>query len=85
MFADDVVLVAETQKKLQDTFNELSIHCREWKLELNAEKTKIVVFGNSTVQWNAFQCYYHGQPIEITGCLDTWASPSRAVVALHKV
>ena len=44
MFADDVVLVAETQMKLQDMFNKLSIYCREWKLELNTEKTKIVMF-----------------------------------------
>ena len=55
------------------------------RVENRIEQTKIVVFGSSTDQWNAFQCYYHGQPIEITGCLDTWASPSRAVMALHKV
>ena len=68
MFADNVVLVAESQKKLQDLFNELSIYCREWKLELNAEKTKLVVFGSSADQWNVFQYYYTMQAIEIAGC-----------------
>ena len=31
MFADDVVLVAETQEKLQAMFDELSMYCKDWK------------------------------------------------------
>ena len=31
MFADDVVLVAETQEKLQALFDELSMYCKDWK------------------------------------------------------
>ena len=41
MFPDNVVLVAETQEKVQDTFDELSVHCKKWKLELNTQKTKL--------------------------------------------
>ena len=65
MFADDVVLVAETQEKLQAMLDELSMYCSDWKLEVNTENTKIVVaFGSSNRQ--LLQFLYRGKTIEIT-------------------
>ena len=64
MFADDVVLVAETQEKLQAMLDELSMYCSDWKLEVNTENTKIVAFGSSNRQ--LFQFLYRGKTIEIT-------------------
>ena len=64
MFADDVVLVAETQEKLQAMLDELSMYCSDWKLEVNTEKTKIVAFGSSNRQ--LFQFLYREKRIEVT-------------------
>ena len=64
MFADDVVLVAETQEKLQAMLDELSMYCSDWKLEVNTEKTKIVAFGSSNQQ--LFQFLYREKTIEVT-------------------
>lgn len=45
IYADDVVLVAESREALQMIINRLSEYCEEHELSINEGKTKIVVFG----------------------------------------
>ena len=44
MYADDIIIVAETPEDLQLGLNILEQYCNEWKLKLNKTKTKIIVF-----------------------------------------
>jgi len=46
LFADDIVLIAESAEKLQLMLNIVHEWCRKWKLIVNKEKTKIVHFRN---------------------------------------
>ena len=44
LYADDTVLISETEEGLQTSLNIFSEYCKTWKLKVNAEKTKVVVF-----------------------------------------
>ena len=47
LFADDLVLLADSETGMQDSMNKLDEYCKLWELEINAEKTKVVVFGKT--------------------------------------
>ena len=47
MFADDIVLFGNRPEELQIALNKLEAYCSQWKLTVNKEKTKIIVFGSS--------------------------------------
>ena len=55
LYADDVVIFAESSEMLQVEIDKLYEYCEKWKLRLNTEKSKIIVFrkGNRppTQQW----------------------------------
>ena len=46
MYADEMVLLAETPKGLQKLLDSLSKYIHKWDLTLNKTKTKVVVFRN---------------------------------------
>ena len=47
MYADDLVILSETESGIQNCLNKLKQYTDEWKLELNIKKTKIMVFQNT--------------------------------------
>ena len=47
LYADDTVLMADSAEDMQNCLNEFASYCRSWKLKINTEKTKIVIFGGS--------------------------------------
>ena len=47
MYADDTVLFAESKSKIQDLLNCYINYCELWKLSINPDKTKIVIFGKN--------------------------------------
>ena len=60
LFADDVVLCSQTIDGLQHLLDRLKSYCAKWNLEVNKEKTKIVVFKKGTKaakaeRWNYSQ------------------------------
>ena len=44
MYADDTVLFASSKENLQKCLNGLKEYCDKWKLQVNADKTKIIIF-----------------------------------------
>ena len=44
LFADDLALLADSIKGLQDSIDRLADFCKTWKLNINIDKTKVVVF-----------------------------------------
>ena len=64
LFADDTVLFGKSPEILQELLDKLLIYCNKWSIEVNTDKTKIVVFRNG---WqpidNSF--FYNDNEIEI--------------------
>ena len=56
LYADDVVIFAESAESLQSTIDDLFIYCNRWKLRINTTKSFIVVFKKGRVNpienWN---------------------------------
>ena len=44
MFADDVVILANSPDQLQQRITRLSAYCKCWGLSVNTEKTKVMIF-----------------------------------------
>ena len=50
MYADDTILIANSAINLQKGLNELESYCNKWKLKINNDKTKIMIFANRKVK-----------------------------------
>ena len=46
LYADDTIILAESAYELQAALHGMFHYCSLWKLQVNSQKTKIVVFGN---------------------------------------
>ena len=57
LYADDVVLLAETEADLQIMLKVLYKWCTKWRLEINDTKTQIIHFRNSSKPRTSFQFY----------------------------
>ena len=44
LYADDMVLIAESEDKLQEILSELNSWCYQWRIKINEEKSKVVHF-----------------------------------------
>ena len=58
VYAEDIVLLSTSEKGLQTFLNQLRSYLRKWKLELNTEKTQIIVFDIRGQILNKFKLYY---------------------------
>ena len=43
-WADDLILISESKEGLQEHLNILADYCEEWKLRVNIDQTKIIIF-----------------------------------------
>ena len=50
LYADDTIILAESAFELQCALNKLNEYCQLWHLNVNASKTKIVIFSAGVVQ-----------------------------------
>ena len=46
LFADDLVMFAESKIELQRLLNKLHEYCSQWNLKVNIDKTNVIVFRN---------------------------------------
>ena len=44
LYANDIVIFAETEQRLREGLYVVSMYCKKWKLVVNVNKTKVVVF-----------------------------------------
>ena len=65
MYADDIVLIAESPEGLQNMRNALNNYCTEWNLTVNVQKTKIMIFRNGGNIRGNENWTYQGEEIEI--------------------
>ena len=61
-WADDLIMVSLSKEGLQKCLDKLSAYCSKWGLEVNVDKTKIMVFSNSYDK----NVKFHYKGIELT-------------------
>ena len=83
-YADDLILVAETEHDLQHLLNILSNWCNEYCMTINVNKTKAVPFRNKSVARSSFQLKCGESPIEYTDkCIQVFGSCLKRTFGLH--
>ena len=65
LYADDIVVFANTPEELQRGLNMLNEYCKRWKLTINIAKTKILVFRKGGILPRNIPFTYNGAPLEI--------------------
>ena len=65
MYADDMVLFSESIDGLQHMLHSLSTYTKDWNLEVNIQKTKIVIFRNGGIVRDTERWVYNGEHIEV--------------------
>ena len=63
LYADDTVLLAESAQGLQNALHSLYSYCKIWRLEVNTDKTKVMIISNRKFKENAVFSY-NNQVIE---------------------
>ena len=49
MYADDTVILCDSEQNMKEALVSLHRYCLEWKLKVNCSKTKIVIFSRGRV------------------------------------
>lgn len=62
-YADDLILLSESEKGLQACLDSLGIYCNRWKLKVNITKTKVMIFSKGKKK-SAIKFKINGQNIE---------------------
>ena len=64
LYADDTILLAESESDLQNSLNVFENYCSLWKLKVNVEKTKILIFTKRKRDYD-YEFNLYGTNIEI--------------------
>ena len=86
LYADDTVIPANTEQELQNSLNLFNSYCEQWKLQVNLNKTKVVIFGARKT--DSFKFTLGNNDIEITDMykyLGIFFSQSRSFLNAQKV
>ncbi|WP_347452165.1 reverse transcriptase domain-containing protein, partial [Acinetobacter baumannii] len=62
LFADDLIVLAETAEDLQRQLDKLYDYCQIWKLNVNLEKSNIMIFNKRGILPNEFFWYGDREP-----------------------
>ena len=65
MYADDTVLLSDNEANMNQALTALHSYFSEWKLKVNCDKTKIVVFSKGQVQTSSYRFPVGGEVIEV--------------------
>ena len=65
MYADDTVILCDSEDEMKQALEALNLYCNEWKLNLNCNKTKVVVFGRGRQNLSQYGFDFDGENIEV--------------------
>lgn len=85
LYADDTVILANNDLDLQFSFDRFNAYCQTWKLKVNIDKTKIIIFGARKI--NSYNFSLGDNCIEITDkykYLGVYFSQSRSFLNARK-
>ena len=63
-WADDLLLISKSKQGLQKQIEIVAQYCSDWKLKLNVEKTKTVIFNKAGATLKKEQIQYRGKNIK---------------------
>ena len=64
MFADDQVLFATNPTTLQSMLSNIESYCNTWKLKINVNKTKVLIFEKGN-QYTNYDFYLYNEKLEV--------------------
>ena len=67
-YADDMVLIGESENDLQNLLDELNIWCMQWHVKINEDKSKIVHFRKVRTKCTEIDFLLNGQMLEKVNC-----------------
>ena len=65
MYADDTIILADSEANMQAALKALQLYCDKWKLEINCSKTKITIFSRGKIRPDKYNFVYDNRKIEI--------------------
>ena len=65
LYADDIILSAQSSEELQKGLDTLFEYCQRYKLSVNTSKTKVMVFRKGGILPRDLKFYYNGKEINI--------------------
>ena len=65
LYADDIVFLAETETELQTGLNILKDYCLKWRITVNINKTKVVIFRTGGRKHKNLRFFYGNEELEI--------------------
>ena len=65
LFADDMVILGNGVDDLQNSLNQLENYCKRWGLEVNTDKTKVMVFRKRGKIRNDEKWFYCNNVLEV--------------------
>lgn len=66
LFADDTIILAKTAHEFQKCLNDFDLYCKTWKLQINTQKTKVMVFGSNRRGTRNMNFSINNEILEIT-------------------
>ena len=64
-YADDLLLISETQAGLQSCLDKLHCYCLKWKLSISIKKSKVMVFNKSNHLLKGTLLTYNGLALDV--------------------
>ena len=65
LYADDIVLISATAEGLQKQIDALHIWCRQWRMNVNLDKMKVVQFRRAICEVTKFKFMFNFEALEI--------------------
>ena len=65
MYADDLVLISQSDAGLQTSLNRLQEYCSQWHLKINVSKTKVIVFNKAGHMLSKYRFCINDNEVEI--------------------
>ncbi len=65
MYANDTVLLCDSESNMNQTLTSLHRYCSKWKIKVNCNKTKIMVISRGQVQTRNFNFNLGGEEIQV--------------------
>ena len=53
-YADDTVIMADSPENLQKCLDDFVVYCKKWRLNINFDKTKVLIFGARKIPVKSF-------------------------------
>jgi hypothetical protein len=67
LYADDLILLSESENGLQSCLDNLNSYCNRWKLKINISKTKVIVFSKGKRKTDNLTFYIENKKLEVVG------------------